>query len=981
MVAGPTALLVPLAAAVIAGMESLPLAVAAAVGIDVVQQAVLWSYPRSSSVDVALFAAVVLAVVVRRRTLARRGGDQSLGTLTTARDRPLPHALRRLRSVQLARLGTLVVVLAAAAFVPVALSAPRVTILTAIVIYSLVAVSMVVLLGWAGQLSLGQFAFVGIGASVTGALLVHAGADLLLAVLAAAGVGGVAAVVLGLPSLRVPGLFLGVVTMAFAVPVSTFLLDSSYFPTLTPELVPRPVLFDRIDLSSPLALYEVCLVVLVLAMVLARNFRTSRIGRAVLAVRDNDRAAAAFGIAPWRVRLVAFTFSGALAGIAGGLETLNLRGVPFSGFNPEESIVVFTMVVVGGMGSLTGAVLGAAYVEAAQYFLSGGAQLLATGAGLLVLLMVLPGGLGEMVGRGRDRLLRLAARRAQVEVPVLERQAHEPPTDRPEGRRSHEGLLDVLPAGAALECVGVDAAYGDLQVLFGAELTVRAGQVVALLGTNGSGKSTFLRTIAGVLPATGGRILLGGQDVTRAPAGTRVRQGLAMVPGGRGVFPGLTVAENLRVAAWPVRHDRRAAATRTERVLDLFPALRRRIDVPAGLLSGGEQQMLTLAQALMGEPSVLLVDELSLGLAPTVVAQLLEVLRQLAQAGTAIVVVEQSINVAAAIAPTAIFLERGQVRFTGATSTLAERRDVARSVFLGPALGARPPADADTADRRGRCTSDERDGHPTAAVTEDAARLVLRGVSVRFGGVDALTDVSLAARPGEILAIIGANGAGKTTLFDVASGFVAPSAGRILVHGIDVTAASPAARATLGLGRLFQDARLFPGLTVAETVAAAFERHATVRDPLATTFRLGDARQSEQDIAEGTEALLHELGLTGYRDAFVGELSTGTRRMVELACTLAHRPTVLLADEPSSGIAQREVEALGQLLVQVRDATGATLLVIEHDMPMLSSIAERMICLHLGRVLAEGSPATVLGDDAVIAAYLGTDELAVARSG
>jgi ABC-type branched-subunit amino acid transport system ATPase component len=258
---------------------------------------------------------------------------------------------------------------------------------------------------------------------------------------------------------------------------------------------------------------------------------------------------------------------------------------------------------------------------------------------------------------------------------------------------------------------------------------------------------------------------------------------------------------------------------------------------------------------------------------------------------------------------------------------------------------------------------------------------VLRGVSVRFGGVDALTDVSLAARPGEILAIIGANGAGKTTLFDVASGFVAPSAGRILVHGIDVTAASPAARATLGLGRLFQDARLFPGLTVAETVAAAFERHATVRDPLATTFRLGDARQSEQDIAEGTEALLHELGLTGYRDAFVGELSTGTRRMVELACTLAHRPTVLLADEPSSGIAQREVEALGQLLVQVRDATGATLLVIEHDMPMLSSIAERMICLHLGRVLAEGSPATVLGDDAVIAAYLGTDELAVARSG
>jgi ABC-type branched-subunit amino acid transport system ATPase component/ABC-type branched-subunit amino acid transport system permease subunit len=1057
VVAGPTALLVPLAAAVIAGMTSFPVAVAAAIGIDVFEQAVLWSYPRSSSVDVALFGFVLVAVLVRRKTLSRGGGDQSLGTLTTGRDRPLPAALRRWRPLVASRAALLAVVLAGAALIPVALSGPRDTILTSTVIYALVAVSMVVLLGWAGQLSLGQFAFVGIGASVTGALLVHAGADLFLALLAAAAVGGVVAVVLGLPSLRVPGLFLGVVTMAFAVPVSTWLLDSSYFPTLTPALVPRPVLLGRIDLSSPLALYEFCLVVLVLATVLARNFRRSRIGRAVLAARDNDRAAASYGVSPWRVRLVAFTFSGMLAGVAGGLYALNLRGVPFSGFNPEESIVVFTMVVVGGLGSLPGAVLGAAYVESAQYFLGGAAQLIATGAGLLVLLMVLPGGLGEVAARLRDRILRTVARRAGIDVPVLDRHgkaavpAPSPPLTATVGSSPPGtdplgpdllGAIDLAGTGlarpgsgpggtAVLTCQHVDAGYGDLQVLFDANLSVGDGDVLALLGTNGSGKSTLLKVVSGVLPATGGRVVLRGRDITTWSASRRVEAGLVMVPGGRGVFPSLTVTENLRVAGWLVRRDHGERDRRTDHVLDLFPSLRRRLHVPAGLLSGGEQQMLTLAQALMCRPSVLLIDELSLGLAPTVVSELLAVLHQLVEQGVTVVVVEQSINVAAAVAPDAVFLERGQVRFTGPTAELANRPDLARSVFLGQTAGLSPvgpspavsspavssPAvssnghgprvtptartlDVDEPSPAARMLAgatpsstgepppggpsfdpDEVFGPPDVLAASAAERCALEGISVQFGGVAALTDVTVRAGAGEIVGLIGANGAGKTTLFDVASGFVRPSAGRVRLLGADVTDMAPATRAQLGLGRLFQDARLFPSLTVTEVVSAAFERHAWVRDPLASTLRLGDARRSEDEIAERARSLIEELGLRDHQDAFVGELSTGTRRMVELACTLAHRPTVLLADEPSSGIAQREVEALGQLLVTIRDTTGATLLVIEHDIPMLSAVADRLVCLHLGQVIAEGTPDQVLGDDQVIAAYLGTDEVALARSG
>jgi branched-chain amino acid transport system permease protein len=1036
VVAGPTALLVPLAAAVVAGMESLPLAVAAAIGLDVVQQAVLWSYPRSSTVDVVVFVVVLLAVLVRRRSLGRIGGDQSLGVLTTGRDRPLPEALRQAGVVRWARRGLLLAGLAAAALVPLALSAPRVIVLTGTAIDALVAVSMVVLVGWAGQLSLGQYAFVGIGAALTGALMVHGGADLFLAMLAGAAAGGLAALVLGLPSLRVPGLFLGVVTMAFAVPVSTWLLDSTYFPWLTPALVPRPDLLGRIDLASPYALYEFCLAVLALAMLLARNFRRSRAGRVVLAVRDNDRAAAAYGVAPWRSKLTAATFSGMLAGLAGGLEVLNLRGVPFSGFNPEDSIVVFTMVVVGGLGSLPGALLGAFYVEGAQYFLGGAAQLVATGAGLVVLLMVLPGGLGEVLGRFRDLLLRRSAQLLGLEVPALARTkvfaaapAGEPAgTEVPASRTTtaadggrpvpggpppvlRRAPLAVVPGvlerqsatasqlpGAALRIEALDAGYGQLQVLFGAELAVAPGEVVALLGTNGAGKSTLLRAAAGTLGVKAGRVLLDGVDVTHWPTEERVAAGLVMVPGGRGVFPSLTVAENLQVASW-LRLGGPGAEDFDE-VLTLFPALGRRLSTPAGLLSGGEQQMLTLAQAMRCRPRVLLIDELSLGLAPSVVAQLLEVVRSLADQGLAVVVVEQSLNVAAALAPQAIFLERGQVRFQGATRDLLDRGDLARAVLLGGAaplepgpdgLGGRRPLAEDPGRRRPGWSPPGRGPWPVALpdALDDwgspseptTAALALRDVSVRFGGIQALDGVDLVCQPGEVLAVIGANGAGKTTLFDAISGFVGVRSGEIRLHGEDLTGLPPAARAERGLGRLFQEARIFPSLTVAEALAVAAERHLLVRDPFALTVRLADARRSEDEVEAVVAELLARFGLETVRDAFVGELSTGTRRVVELAGAFAHRPSVLLADEPSAGIAQREVEALSDLLLHVREETGCSLLVIDHDVPLLRRIADRMVCLHLGRVLAVGTPAEVLGDPAVAEAYLGGDPAALARSG
>jgi branched-chain amino acid transport system ATP-binding protein len=247
--------------------------------------------------------------------------------------------------------------------------------------------------------------------------------------------------------------------------------------------------------------------------------------------------------------------------------------------------------------------------------------------------------------------------------------------------------------------------------------------------------------------------------------------------------------------------------------------------------------------------------------------------------------------------------------------------------------------------------------------------------------------VSFDVRRGEILGFIGPNGAGKTTLFDVISGFTPGDAGTVRLAGRrsdrlrDIHSVPAHGRSWRGLGRSFQDGRLFPGLTVEEAIAVALEQHVEVRDPLAAALHFPSVEDSEIAVSRRVTELIELLGLGAYRDKFVREVSTGTRRVVDLACVFAQDPSVVLLDEPSSGIAQREAEALGPLLCRVRDELGASLLVIEHDLPLLASISDRMIALDLGRVVVEGDPTGVIEHPAVVASYLGTDEAAIARSG
>jgi len=234
-----------------------------------------------------------------------------------------------------------------------------------------------------------------------------------------------------------------------------------------------------------------------------------------------------------------------------------------------------------------------------------------------------------------------------------------------------------------LSAVDLDFAYGKLQVLFGVSINVYRGEAVALLGTNGAGKSTFLRAIAGLDAPCGGKIAFDGRDVTGTPAERMANQGLVLIPGGRAVFTDMTVDENLEMQALTVRKKRSWVKERRDVVFQTFPRLAERLAQPAGSLSGGEQQQLALAKALLLDPKVLCIDELSLGLAPVIVGELIEVVARIHQTGVTLVVVEQSLNIAVQLCARAVFMEKGQVRFEGRTADLLERDDIARAVFLG----------------------------------------------------------------------------------------------------------------------------------------------------------------------------------------------------------------------------------------------------------------------------------------------------------
>jgi ABC-type branched-subunit amino acid transport system ATPase component/ABC-type branched-subunit amino acid transport system permease subunit len=642
--------------------------------------------------NLVVFAAILLGVLLRASALARgaRAGDDRV-----SEPRSRPPLSERMRQLSFARnldrwgWALLVLTLVALPYLPGLSTISQAQRLTIILGFAILVTGMTVLTGWAGQVSLGHIALLGVGAYSAHEAVRHGWAIPLVLVYAGA-VTALVALPVGLPALRFRGLFLAVTTLGFAVVAPTYLFRLGVFGEKATGN--GAVHLDQLrmpwfgTLTTRREVYFVGLAVLLLVLAGLAQLRRTGPGRALLAVRDNEGTAAAHGLPPVAVKVVALTLSGFVAGLAGAVWAMGQSQWNFEIFDPNLSLAALGALIVGGVESLYGAVLGAFLVFGPSTLIAGANtpswRAFFSGALLLTVLQRVPGGLAQVVGAVRSRLLRW----------------------------------------------------------------IEAG-----------------------LPAQ-----------------------------------------------------------------------------PFGAVAGA------------------------------------------------------------------------------------------------------PP-------------------------------LVVSDVALAFGGIQALAGVSLEVQPREIVGLIGGNGAGKSTLMSCVSGHLTPDSGRIAVFGQEVAGLPPEYRPQLAVARTFQDARLYPGLTVLETVLVALDR--TDRsDTLSALVGAPWTRGPERSKRTRAVALLERVGLADRQDTLVSELSTGMRRLLDLATVMAGEPGLVLLDEPTAGIAQREVEQLAPLLRSLRDDLGCAIVVVEHDMPLLLSLCDRVYCLENGEVIAAGTPDEVRADPRVVASYLGTDEAAIARS-
>ena len=418
-VLGPAILVRALAACVIGRMEKLGLIFVAAMGLGIVEQAIQWDTGRGLLIAPILFVIILAALLLQRRGIVARADVQS--TWQAAKEvRDIPSVLAKLPEVRYVRLGLALFGAFLLLAAPAVLPESRVNLIGVIVIFGIIGISLVVLTGWGGQVSLGQVAFMGIGGAVSGSISNRVGWDLSIALLLGGIAGSVVAVIIGLPALRIKGLFLAVTTLAFAAATSSYLLNQEFFGWWLPsDRIARTPLFGLIAVDTETRFYYLILAALGLTLVAVRGIHESRTGRTLIGVRENERAAQSYGVNIIAAKLTGFAVSGFLAAFAGGLFVHQQQAFDVTSYVPEQSLAVFTMVVIGGLGSVPGALIGAAFVKGGEYFLPSQISLFTSGIGALLVLMVLPAGFASLAYQGRDGYLRMIAARRRILVPSL----------------------------------------------------------------------------------------------------------------------------------------------------------------------------------------------------------------------------------------------------------------------------------------------------------------------------------------------------------------------------------------------------------------------------------------------------------------------------------------------------------------------------------------------------------------------------------
>jgi ABC-type branched-subunit amino acid transport system ATPase component/ABC-type branched-subunit amino acid transport system permease subunit len=698
---GPSLLLRALAGAVIARMNNLPAALAAGVGIGVVEQLLLWNYPRAGFVEVALFILILGALLLQKGV---GGREEEKGSWAAVQGwRPLPEAVARLREVRMLPWLVAGISLAAAILVPQLLSNSNAVILTGIMGFSIVGLSVGVITGLGGQLSLGQFAIGAVGAIVSFQVSRRVGAFPLAffyAGLAAAGV----SLLIGIPALRIRGLLLTVSTLGFTLVTAGWLLQQPW--ALGDGVDPgRPIVLGR-ALDTGRAYYYFVLVVLVLMFILARNVRRGGLGRLLVAVRDNEDNARAFTVPARLVKLQGFLVAGFIAGIGGAAYGHMLSRIGTSAFPTASSIDVVAMTVIGGMSLLAGPLIGAFYIIGIPAFLPlDSAGLAAQKLGWLILILYLPGGIAQGIEPLRTRFVGFLARRHGIDVAEAEATSGD---DRTEGA---VGGPRGLPAAAApaerlrptgsvlLEADDLYKRFGGVAAVKGVSLQVRAGEIVGLIGPNGAGKTTTFELLGGFTRPDRGRVIFDGEDISDLGPEERGKRGLIRSFQDAALFPTMTVLDAARLS-----FERVAPTSFFKSALGLRGAERdkdrmaRELVGAMGLdfyrnkqiqeLSTGTRRITEIACLLALRPSMLLLDEPSSGIAQRETEALGRLLKDIKeQLDLTLLVIEHDIPLIMGLSDRIVAMDAGTVIAVGRPEEVRVNPLVVEA-YLGGSLAA-----------------------------------------------------------------------------------------------------------------------------------------------------------------------------------------------------------------------------------------------------------------------------------------------------
>jgi ABC-type branched-subunit amino acid transport system ATPase component/branched-subunit amino acid ABC-type transport system permease component len=703
-----TITLVAAAAAVIGGLRSIPLAFVGGLVLGVAQNLVS-GYIHVNIAgfnDSVPFAVLFIALVVLARDRSRQGGS-------TADDAPPLSYISLLPKWRQAAPWVI-----ATAFLIVYIIFLADSFWAGLMVQGLalglIFLSYVVVTGIGGMVSLAQAAFVTTAGLLTGLL----NTQYHVPFFAAAGIALVITMLIGvivaLPAIRLGGLSLALATLALGLIGDNVLFQWNYLNNSTLGwTIPRPVI-GPFNFTSNRTMAIAVLVVVGLVMVLIHNLKRSSWGRSIAAVRSSEVAAATSGVAPVRVKLALFALSAFIAGLGGILYVMFQTSADGVGTPTSGALTWLAVVVLFGIRRPAAAVLAGISFASSTILLQSGFHwwswvpswlswngttsteipLILFGLGAVGLARDPDGFLSHTSGQNHARRVRRAARRAARDAgePIVLATASPAAAEAIVAEEatilvevaSHrdellvKGVTRVMDdpeaeADSILSMRGVRVSYGDVEVLHGLDLSVSTGRITALFGVNGSGKSTLCSTISGLISTTSGSITLDGDDVTTMPAYRRVGQGVVVAPESRGVFPGRTVEENMALQLDSGHRDE---------VYERFPRLFERRRLVAGDLSGGEQQMLALAPVLVRPPKVVIVDEPTLGLAPLVVGQLLDLFREMRDLGTTILLVEEKIRDILTVADRVAFIELGHILWVG------ERTDLNDEQLVGAYLGA-----------------------------------------------------------------------------------------------------------------------------------------------------------------------------------------------------------------------------------------------------------------------------------------------------